>query len=440
MKREEREMIETQEPAWSRRARHRVVVVVGAGEGSSDLRSRLTLSELYERLVEDGHTCVVVGDLDWPRIERALVSMHSFHPSFSDRRKELFLGGVPAPEPNEGLPLRRIDAGLTIAEEELYKAVLASLPLDKLHVLSDGAGMAEMASALAVAHRAGSISCLIDRPSIDKLAAEFIPRLREIGQRSGWDLWVVVEAAQIDPVSDVWDAADLVLIPRPWETPPQTLRIDVLKSPNPRSRSEVRRVHEFSGRLLRPRSRPYEDSLRESLRDPLEAAAYLQAALEDAGAEDGPQLVRMALEEIGRSHGWHKEFSVESKKDAEAAEAALSRYYREPVLPASRYCAALESWARCVEIDNGLRQAPEGYTPPKQAQGSGYAADLGRIFRDIRKSNLLYRLIYKGEVLRTRPCPQHKGRWGGVRAEACPHGCSDGHNITGWLPPEKEGP
>ena len=51
--REEREMIETQEPAWSRRAKHRVVVVgVGAGEGSSDLRSRLTLSELYERLVE----------------------------------------------------------------------------------------------------------------------------------------------------------------------------------------------------------------------------------------------------------------------------------------------------------------------------------------------------------------------------------------------------
>lgn len=51
----------------------------------------------------------------------------------------------------------------------------------------------------------------------------------------------------------------------------------------------------------------------------------------------------------------------------------------------------------------------------------------------IRKSNLLYRLLYGGEPLRTQPCPEHQGVWSGIGTPDkpdCPHGCG----FTGWLP------
>lgn len=50
---------------------------------------------------------------------------------------------------------------------------------------------------------------------------------------------------------------------------------------------------------------------------------------------------------------------------------------------------------------------------------------------DIRKSNLLGRLLYAKEKFRTRMCPLHKGHWSGhaMFFEKCPHQC-DG---TGWL-------
>jgi len=50
---------------------------------------------------------------------------------------------------------------------------------------------------------------------------------------------------------------------------------------------------------------------------------------------------------------------------------------------------------------------------------------------DIRKSNLLGRLLYAKEPLRTRLCPLHKGHYNGEAMffEKCPHLC-DG---TGWL-------
>lgn len=51
----------------------------------------------------------------------------------------------------------------------------------------------------------------------------------------------------------------------------------------------------------------------------------------------------------------------------------------------------------------------------------------------IYKSNLLSRLIYSGEQLRTTPCPKHKGRWSGCVWDAqCE--CMCGSNVTGWLP------
>lgn len=59
------------------------------------------------------------------------------------------------------------------------------------------------------------------------------------------------------------------------------------------------------------------------------------------------------------------------------------------------------------------------------------------------KSNLLYRLIYLGEPLRTEKCPIHKGQWSGCRFFQDPCDCQkiilpDGRvvidsNVTGWL-------
>ncbi|MFO0579096.1 MAG: FHA domain-containing protein [Polyangia bacterium] len=129
---------------------------------------------------------------------------------------------------------------------------------------------------------------------------------------------------------------------------------------------------------------------------------------------------------------------IESQAQAEELLRALSAYYQEPVLPISRYCSALEAWAGCIQMNNYRRPSamiPEGFAQPQEdGHGATYAAILPAILTDIRKSNLLYRLIYRGQPLRKRPCPQHRGHWSGWSSEPCPHGCSDGMNVTGWLP------
>lgn len=129
---------------------------------------------------------------------------------------------------------------------------------------------------------------------------------------------------------------------------------------------------------------------------------------------------------------------IESQAQAEELLRALSAFYKEPVLPISRYCSALEAWAGCIQMNNYRRPSsliPEGFAQfEEDAHGATYAAILPAILTDIRKSNLLYRLIYRGQPLRKRPCPQHRGHWSGWSIEPCPHGCSDGMNVTGWLP------
>ena len=50
------------------------------------------------------------------------------------------------------------------------------------------------------------------------------------------------------------------------------------------------------------RTRKYEASLAESLRDPSEAAAYLNAHLEEEG-DDDDALFLVALRDVARSHG-----------------------------------------------------------------------------------------------------------------------------------------
>lgn len=100
----------------------------------------------------------------------------------------------------------------------------------------------------------------------------------------------------------------------------------------------------------------------------------------------------------------------------------LTRHFNEPVKPVSKYCESLKTWARIIEEKNA-----DGDTE-KHRQGSEYAKHLRHILIDIAKSNLLARLIYGNEKLRTRECPIHKGKWSGIME--CPEGC----DMTGWLP------
>lgn len=105
----------------------------------------------------------------------------------------------------------------------------------------------------------------------------------------------------------------------------------------------------------------------------------------------------------------------------------LEQFYKEPVLPLGKFCYAMERWMDCIvknNTDPTLMQGEAGH-------GYRYFRSLSQMRIDIRKSNLLGRLLYAREPLRTRMCPLHKGHYDGETMffKKCPHLC-DG---TGWL-------
>jgi hypothetical protein len=163
----------------------------------------------------------------------------------------------------------------------------------------------------------------------------------------------------------------------------------------------------------------------------------------------------------------------------------LRRHFKQPVMPVGVYCAHLESWDRAISAralttraalypgidytgeDEVLKQEAEqalsiykverdvgdriatitaaGGKPTDRdwaiaqlREYEGRAEDVSGVFLQIRKSNLLARLIYGGQQVRTRPCPVHKGHWSGCAWEKLACGCLDGCNITGWLPNEDD--
>ena len=99
----------------------------------------------------------------------------------------------------------------------------------------------------------------------------------------------------------------------------------------------------------------------------------------------------------------------------------LEEHFREPVLPMSRYCKEFETWMRCIS------DLAKNSKSPQNEHGASYAPHISRIWTDIKKSNLLARLLYAKEPLRTRRCPVHNGRWSGIGD--CEHGCDE----TGWI-------
>ncbi len=114
-------------------------------------------------------------------------------------------------------------------------------------------------------------------------------------------------------------------------------------------------------------------------------------------------------------------------EEAEALLKQLSDHYKQPVMPVQRYCDALRAW------ENVLWQNADTQEIAKAASAT---------FMAIVKSNMLSRLIYDGEKVRTRKCPIHDGHWSGCRWDEPFCDCQMmengeyGSNVTGWLPQE----
>lgn len=107
-----------------------------------------------------------------------------------------------------------------------------------------------------------------------------------------------------------------------------------------------------------------------------------------------------------------------------------------PVMPVTFFCDFLREWADLYG------------KPQKEERNEGEndrRAELrnvaNHVFLQITKSNLLWRTIYRGEPVRTEPCPVHRGRWSGCNIPEetpCKGACMSGNNVTGWLPPVKK--
>lgn len=85
----------------------------------------------------------------------------------------------------------------------------------------------------------------------------------------------------------------------------------------------------------------------------------------------------------------------------------LTAHFGEPVMPVSKYCKALETWANIMCERDKFADDKSYYR---------YINQINDIRLSIYKSNLLWRLIYCGEELRTEKCPEHKGHWVGPSA------------------------
>ncbi|MBI2608718.1 MAG: putative addiction module antidote protein [Deltaproteobacteria bacterium] len=73
------------------------------------------------------------------------------------------------------------------------------------------------------------------------------------------------------------------------------------------------------------RIKKYEKSLIEALKDPKEAAAYLNAHLEEAEEEDAEELFLMALRDVAKAYGM-AEISERTDLGRESLYKALSEY------------------------------------------------------------------------------------------------------------------
>lgn len=113
----------------------------------------------------------------------------------------------------------------------------------------------------------------------------------------------------------------------------------------------------------------------------------------------------------------------------------LMRHYGEPVLPVKKVCEGIQMWLDAIREEHGGEECEPGQRDEvlhriAEAYGAiGFSLSIAA-----SKSNLLYRLLYLSQPIRTKKCPEHDGHWSGYGWEPCPHGCSVGYDLTGWLP------
>jgi hypothetical protein len=116
---------------------------------------------------------------------------------------------------------------------------------------------------------------------------------------------------------------------------------------------------------------------------------------------------------------------------------------KEPSYQISQFCKAMDTWANAC-----MTPLPDD-DDLQRAWRKKFKAHWQFLRLAIVKSNLLYRLLYAGEELRTEPCPKHKGHWSGCSLDVltsegivlAPSVCACQHeeNITGWLPKDVNG-
>jgi hypothetical protein len=131
-----------------------------------------------------------------------------------------------------------------------------------------------------------------------------------------------------------------------------------------------------------------------------------------------------------------------SEETVKELEDILMRHYGEAVHPVSRYCKKLREYSQAINaLADTNEELPEGeyrsygvFHNEEELQLA--ARGLGTALFWAHKSNLLWRLLYNNETLRTRECPEHKGHWCGCQWPA-PECCSVGHDVTGWVPHER---
>jgi hypothetical protein len=113
--------------------------------------------------------------------------------------------------------------------------------------------------------------------------------------------------------------------------------------------------------------------------------------------------------------------------DVAAARAIMEQHYGEVVRPVSQVCNGLAQFVSAL-VENDT-DGPYGPAIGKAVREYGGAAIMFA-----RKSNLLWRLLYLDQPLRTKKCPKHNGRWSGYLAPGETCECAVGLDITGWLP------
>lgn len=123
--------------------------------------------------------------------------------------------------------------------------------------------------------------------------------------------------------------------------------------------------------------------------------------------------------------------------DVQAAHDLLREHYGEEVRPIHEVCQAIQTWLGAI-CDEHLAEItpdePWRDTQLHKLANAVHDTGLG-VSVMASKSNLLYRLIYLRQPLRTEKCPEHQGHWSGYddpRGKPC--ACCVGYDITGWLP------